>query len=143
MPGRAEDVRPLLLPFAEAAAGARAAGAVQNGSGAHVEPINGGDCLGSGYGQGGALASGTEAEGMHEAGASPAARMSGLLLSAAQAAEGLSGRALRKLPFLAHAAAPQRGGGAAGGRLGAVAYLRALLDATLREQDDRVQLHSG
>lgn len=56
-----------------------------------------------------------------------------LLLQAAQACEGFSGRILRKLPFLAHA-----------GHLGAspppvdlTAYLEALLEASRKEAEDR------
>lgn len=69
-----------------------------------------------------------------------AATLSELLLAAAHACEGLSGRTLRKLPFLAHAGSPQL--------LQAIPcparqFLRALMEAVEREQSDRSQLLSG
>ena len=69
------------------------------------------------------------------------ARHSMLLHSLALACDGLSGRALRKLPFLAHAlfggqaAAPTSGGG--GGQLELEAYLGALHQAIEHERDAR------
>jgi hypothetical protein len=54
------------------------------------------------------------------------------LLAAAAAAEGLSGRALRKLPFLAHAT-----GDDVGDVSSAPGFLRALHAAVLRERADR------
>lgn len=48
------------------------------------------------------------------------------------AAEGLSGRTLRKLPFLAHAHDDMPGG-----RCGALQFVRALMGAVQRERQDR------
>jgi SpoVK/Ycf46/Vps4 family AAA+-type ATPase len=61
------------------------------------------------------------------------------LLGVADAAEGFSGRALRKLPFLAHAGADFPGGGACG----AVAFMRALAAAVGREREDRAALEQA
>ncbi len=52
------------------------------------------------------------------------------------AAEGLSGRALRKLPFLAHAHSDLP----AGGRCAALRFLGALMAAVQREREDRSAL---
>ncbi|GLC41862.1 hypothetical protein PLESTM_001259200 [Pleodorina starrii] len=74
------------------------------------------------------------------ASASAAGSLSSLLLAAAAACEGLSGRTLRKLPFLAHAGSPAL---ALTTPCGARPYLRALREAAAREQSDREQLLSG
>lgn len=60
------------------------------------------------------------------------------LLQVARGAEGFSGRTLRKLPFLAHAAQDFPGG-----RCNSVQYLNALLAAVQREREDRVTLSEG
>lgn len=60
------------------------------------------------------------------------------LLEAARAADGFSGRTLRKLPFLAHAAQDFPGG-----RCSCVQYLGALLAAVERERTDRASLTEG
>ena len=69
---------------------------------------------------------------------------SAALALAAEAAEGLSGRALRKLPFLAHAGAGGRGE-ALPSPCGLLAFCGALRRAALRERSERRQLrgHQG
>lgn len=73
------------------------------------------------------------------AGTTAATHHSGTLLRAAAACEGLSGRTLRKLPFLAHAGR----GGQLAVPCGLGAYLCALWEAVGRENEDREQLASG
>lgn len=58
------------------------------------------------------------------------------LLEAAGACEGLSGRALRKLPFLTHASADELPTPCA-----AAEFLRALRETALRERQDRSDLN--
>lgn len=60
------------------------------------------------------------------------------LLEVARAAEGFSGRTLRKLPFLAHAAEDFLGG-----RCSCARYVNALLAAVQRERADRATLCDG
>jgi hypothetical protein len=60
------------------------------------------------------------------------------LVSVARAAEGMSGRALRRLPFLAHA-----GGGFAGGRAQGGEFMDAMAAAVERELQDRQMLGAG
>jgi hypothetical protein len=60
------------------------------------------------------------------------------LLEVARAAEGFSGRTLRKLPFLAHAAQDFPAG-----RCSCLQYVNALLAAVQRERADRVSLSDG
>eukprot|EP00887_Chlorella_sp_A99_P005334 scaffold1.g5334.t1 len=64
--------------------------------------------------------------------------LSGCLLEVARQAEGLSGRSLRKLPFLAHA-----GSDFAGGCAGALPFVNALLAAVQQEKADRSSLTAG
>ncbi len=73
------------------------------------------------------------------AGITAAVHHSATLLRAAAACEGLSGRTLRKLPFLAHAGR----GGQLAVPCGLGAYLGALCEAVGRENEDREQLASG
>jgi len=143
------------LAAAVLGAAARAAGAGAAGGGggrgggaaaAAAAPVVGG-------GDGGAAAAAAapapmDADGsaQHPHHHSPSARYdarlaaSAALALAAEAAAGFSGRALRKLPFLAHAA----GGGAEGRPLpapcGLLSFCDALRRAALREQSDRLQL---
>lgn len=56
----------------------------------------------------------------------------------ARAADGFSGRTLRKLPFLAHAAHDWPGG-----RCSSLQYVNALLAAVQRERADRSTLADG
>ena len=60
------------------------------------------------------------------------------LLEVARAAEGFSGRTLRKLPFLAHAAQDFPAG-----RCSCLQYVNALLAAVQRERADRASLSDG
>jgi hypothetical protein len=62
-------------------------------------------------------------------------QLSKALLEAAQACEGLSGRALRKLPFLAHATSAQLSTPCT-----CLAFLKALRQAAERERSDRQEL---
>ncbi len=71
----------------------------------------------------------------------------GMLLRCAALCEGLSGRTLRKLPFLAHASlAAQHGAARGGGGLAAAGacelsrFLRALEEAAIQEHLERGQL---
>ena len=57
------------------------------------------------------------------------------LLEVCRAAEGLSGRTLRKLPFLAHAH-----GDLPGGRCSALQFVGALMGVVQRERQDRAAL---
>ena len=59
------------------------------------------------------------------------------MLEVATAAEGFSGRTLRKLPFLAHAAHDFPG---SGGYCSSLQYLAALQAAVQRERADRESL---
>lgn len=59
--------------------------------------------------------------------------LSRCLVEVCSEAEGLSGRTLRKLPFLAHAHAELPGGG----RCSALQFVGALLGAVRREREDR------
>lgn len=69
------------------------------------------------------------------AAAAAAEDVSAALVGVAAAAEGFSGRALRKLPFLAHA-----GSDFVGGRCGAAQFARALAGAVELERADRAAL---
>ena len=60
------------------------------------------------------------------------------LLEVARAADGFSGRTLRKLPFLAHASHDFPGG-----RCSCLQYVNALLAAVQAERADRATLSSG
>ena len=89
---------------------------------------HGGVGVGSGWSAGGGVVAG--AGGRDD----PGSRCARLLARAARACDGLSGRALRKLPFLAYAAASR---GAACDR---ERFLAALSDAARTEREDREAL---
>ena len=59
-------------------------------------------------------------------------------MEVARAAEGFSGRTLRKLPFLAHAAQDLPGG-----RCSSLQFVGALLSAVQKEHVDRAALSGG
>lgn len=64
--------------------------------------------------------------------------LSGCLLQVARQTDGLSGRTLRKLPFLAHAAADWPDGRASG-----LQFMSALLTAARQEKEERGTLTAG
>lgn len=68
----------------------------------------------------------------------PGHELSSTLVSVARVAEGMSGRALRRLPFLAHA-----GGGFTGGRTRGREFMDALEAAAERELQDRKRFGPG
>ena len=109
--------------FAEAkrAAAAAAAGGKLGGMGLRDEAMRRDDGGGGGGGE-----------------AAAAAAMGARLLEVAAAAEGLSGRALRKLPFLAHAAGNFSGAGCPWG-----AFMDAMAAAAAQERRDRAALQTA
>ncbi|KAG2489739.1 hypothetical protein HYH03_011846 [Edaphochlamys debaryana] len=130
----ADDTRRLLLPYADATDAAAAASSSSEPMHQPTSYGNGGGAAHMSDGGGGGGGSGSSAA---------AAALSCLLLGAAAACEGLSGRTLRKLPFLAHAGAPGLAAGGPGGGCSARRFLRALAAAAEREQSDRSQLLCG
>lgn len=70
----------------------------------------------------------------------PAEQASQLLLAVAAACQGLSGRTLRKMPFIAHAGAPA---GSLPAPCSVPTFLRALHAAAFKEQSDRSELSCG
>ncbi|GMH35950.1 hypothetical protein BSKO_03818 [Bryopsis sp. KO-2023] len=75
------------------------------------------------------------ATGVHASCSSPALAVSSALHGAAEACKGFSGRALRKLPFLAHASNP-----ALSNPCSCATFINALKSAILRESQDRSHL---
>jgi glucose-6-phosphate isomerase len=87
------------------------------------------------------LTDGAAANGGGGGGDSSSGALARRLLEVAELAEGFSGRALRKLPFLAHAG----GGGAAPlpDRCSALEFVAAMRAAVERERADRSELSTG
>ena len=56
--------------------------------------------------------------------------------------QGMSGRALRKLPFLAHIAVGAGSGSSAAAQISVQAYLLALHEAAMQELADRKQMYT-
>ncbi len=110
--------------------GAAAAGGQQQGDGGEVVMSDGGAAASAAALANGGASSDPDSESLQALGR--------LLCAAAAEADGFSGRALRKLPFLAHAA-----GTGLATPCGCAEFLRALQAAVARERADRSELTTG
>ncbi|GIL48593.1 hypothetical protein Vafri_4659 [Volvox africanus] len=149
----AEDMSQMLLPYAAAVAisppGASAAAGVGLSANSHLHATLYGSSRAATAGAIEAATAGVAGLGCGEATAGSGdvdsvsalvPTLSAMLLAAAVVCDGLSGRTLRKLPFLAHAGSPRL---ALAVPCAGKHFLRALHDAAAREQQDRSQLLSG